>query len=259
MINQIQKVFKSNIGSKRIFQIAHLLQEVHNIQTYSAFDKKSWLQEAEAARSRYCSMFYNIEMSYIKLKVSRFKFSLPINSIASAGSISGSQGGFKGLFGAKTKKVKPEQDETDEGIDGLKHSQTIHRTKSKSEQPANSRFSNMSYKTSSLLRTGKSKKEKSQNHLDLVPDSDITDEQDELVEKLPAKNEKVEATISIQEEGTSPTLSDIQRLSKNSRKIAAAELLEAKAKLSPSSSGPGSINESASQVKPERSNIKPNS
>jgi hypothetical protein len=235
--NLMPKVVKFNIDSKRIFQITHILQEVHNIQTYSAFDKKSWLQEAEAARSRYCSMFYNFEMSYIKLKISRFKFSIALSPNGVFESPSGSQSGFRGFFGGKApKKNKAENGETDDDNESPNYSQSIHRTKSKSEQPGPTRVLSYHKKTDPMAKLEKIKKVKSQSNLISIFDSQLADDQGN----------------SVQEE-VIPIL-DMFRLSTTSRKIATAELTEAKAKLSPfAPSEPGSTSEIFSPTGAKRS------
>ncbi|KAI8898381.1 hypothetical protein BC833DRAFT_620385 [Globomyces pollinis-pini] len=59
--------------TKKVFQIVHIQQEVHNLQCYSVFDKKSWLQEAEAARSLFSSLYYDMELAYIRVQAPKYK------------------------------------------------------------------------------------------------------------------------------------------------------------------------------------------
>ncbi|KAJ3305041.1 Intersectin-2 [Kappamyces sp. JEL0829] len=58
---------------KRGFQIAHLKSEIHTILAYSVFDKKSWLQEADATRAQYLSIYTNFELTYMRLQLSKYK------------------------------------------------------------------------------------------------------------------------------------------------------------------------------------------
>jgi hypothetical protein len=62
----------TNLG-KPTFQIAHQKQEIHTLQTYSVFDKNSWLQEAESARSRYISMCFDLESTYMRSQMARYR------------------------------------------------------------------------------------------------------------------------------------------------------------------------------------------
>ena len=61
-----------NLG-KPAFQIAHQKQEIHTLQTYSVFDKNSWLQEAESARSRYVSMSFDLELAYMRVQLAKYR------------------------------------------------------------------------------------------------------------------------------------------------------------------------------------------
>jgi hypothetical protein len=59
---------------KRIFQIVHQNQEIHNIQSYSIFDKNAWLSEAETVRSKYCRLYYDIETAYSRTRLLKYKY-----------------------------------------------------------------------------------------------------------------------------------------------------------------------------------------
>ncbi|KAJ3340475.1 hypothetical protein HDU93_006943 [Gonapodya sp. JEL0774] len=47
---------------KNAFQIIHMQQEIHLLQAMTAYDKNSWLQQTEVARSAFCSVFYALDM-----------------------------------------------------------------------------------------------------------------------------------------------------------------------------------------------------
>jgi hypothetical protein len=59
---------------KRVFQIVHQNQEIHNIQSYSIFDKNAWLSEAENIRSKYCRLYYDIETAYSRTRLLKYKY-----------------------------------------------------------------------------------------------------------------------------------------------------------------------------------------
>ncbi|KAJ3034682.1 nucleolar protein net1, partial [Rhizophlyctis rosea] len=48
-------------GMKNLFQVIHLQQEIHTLQSISSFDKNQWLQEAENIRAQFCSIHYRFE------------------------------------------------------------------------------------------------------------------------------------------------------------------------------------------------------
>ncbi|TPX67721.1 hypothetical protein SpCBS45565_g03605 [Spizellomyces sp. 'palustris'] len=60
-------------GLKNVFQIIHLQQEIHSLQTISAYDKNAWLQEAETIRSRFCSIHYDFEHNILRDAADRYQ------------------------------------------------------------------------------------------------------------------------------------------------------------------------------------------
>ena len=51
---------------KNIFQIVHFQVEVYTFQSFSLYDKTSWLQEAESTRSHFCCQQFDMEQGFSK-------------------------------------------------------------------------------------------------------------------------------------------------------------------------------------------------
>lgn len=75
-------IHRIDIGSRRLFHIVHLRNEVHVLESFSMYEKSSWLQAAESARSMYCSLAYDIELAYLAIKLNRQKFMSPTRPYA---------------------------------------------------------------------------------------------------------------------------------------------------------------------------------
>ncbi|KAJ3386906.1 hypothetical protein HDU92_002209 [Lobulomyces angularis] len=54
---------KLNSEQKKVFQIIHLQQEIHSLHAATAYDKNSWLQEAESLREKYCELCHDYELT----------------------------------------------------------------------------------------------------------------------------------------------------------------------------------------------------
>ncbi|KAI8905600.1 hypothetical protein EDD86DRAFT_249172 [Gorgonomyces haynaldii] len=64
-------------NAKHCFQIVHLQVESYTFQTFSQFDKNSWLQEAESVRAGFTILQYQIETSFVRLYGMRSKSMIP--------------------------------------------------------------------------------------------------------------------------------------------------------------------------------------
>jgi hypothetical protein len=60
-------------GLKNLFQIYHMPHEAYTLQGKSAYDKTSWMLEAESTRSMFCSMHYKMEIEYIKSFFTKYR------------------------------------------------------------------------------------------------------------------------------------------------------------------------------------------
>ncbi|KAI8816965.1 uncharacterized protein EV422DRAFT_267552 [Fimicolochytrium jonesii] len=59
-------------GMKNIFRIVHLHQETHSFQAISAYDKNTWLTEAEAIRMQFCLLHYSHENNLLALALKAY-------------------------------------------------------------------------------------------------------------------------------------------------------------------------------------------
>lgn len=55
-----------------MFQIIHLQQEIHSLQTISAYDKNTWLREAEGIRAQFCTLHYDFERNLLHDAAERY-------------------------------------------------------------------------------------------------------------------------------------------------------------------------------------------
>jgi hypothetical protein len=60
-------------AAKNMFQIIHFPFEVYEFQGHTAFDKNSWIQEAESTRARFASLHYEMELGYIRNNFESYK------------------------------------------------------------------------------------------------------------------------------------------------------------------------------------------
>ncbi|TPX36236.1 hypothetical protein SmJEL517_g01581 [Synchytrium microbalum] len=58
---------------KNVFQIVHLQQEIHTIQTVSSYDKNKWLQETNALRTVFCDFYFKFEQDLMRNAATRFQ------------------------------------------------------------------------------------------------------------------------------------------------------------------------------------------
>ena len=126
-------------GSDTMIQVIHVQNDTHLLQAYSAFDKNLWLQEAESARSRFCSYYLENEASFIKPNLALYSTFLPVKPSNSDPPQSATPGGgffspfFKKKVGSsdnlnevgaprnatKSKKDKKNQDSSNENLEEL--------------------------------------------------------------------------------------------------------------------------------------------
>ncbi|KAJ3043426.1 hypothetical protein HDV00_005124 [Rhizophlyctis rosea] len=60
-------------GMKNMFQVIHLQQEIHTLQSISSFDKNQWLQDAENIRCQFSLIHYNFEHTNMRDAADRWR------------------------------------------------------------------------------------------------------------------------------------------------------------------------------------------
>ncbi|RKO93640.1 hypothetical protein BDK51DRAFT_13630, partial [Blyttiomyces helicus] len=60
-------------GMKNVFQIIHLQQEIHTLQSMSTYDKNAWLQETEGLRSSFCLIYSTYERTTLRETASGYQ------------------------------------------------------------------------------------------------------------------------------------------------------------------------------------------
>lgn len=60
-------------SDRNTFQIIHFPFEAYSFQSYTSFDKHSWIQEAESTRASFTAFHYEMELGYMRMNFERYK------------------------------------------------------------------------------------------------------------------------------------------------------------------------------------------